>query len=148
MFLHLALCIPVPNFYKHGTTFYGLSVYINYLNSSQYMKMNFVVGFILLSTVCFFIYIYLDDWDNAEILLPFFLQVIWGVGSPEAIHRNAAMPPAFTLMFCGDSRIIGGSGKRKFYRDNKWCSHFLCCLHDKEKVSCTGIQFWSILSLV
>ena len=98
------------------------------------------IGLILLSTV-FFIYIYLDDWDNAEILLPFFLQVIWGVGSPEAIHRNAAMPPAFTLMFCGDSRIIGGSGKRKFYRDNKWCSHFQRCLHDTEKVSCTRIQF-------
>ena len=124
------------NFYKQCTTFYSLSVYINQLSYAGSL-----VNWLLLSIFCFYLYMYLDDWDNAEILLPFFLQVIWGVGSPEAIHRNAAMPPAFTLMFCGDSRIIGGSGKRKFYRDNKWCSHFQRCLHDTEKVSCTRIQF-------
>ena len=42
---------------------------------------------------------YLEDEDNEAILFPFFLQVICGVGSPVAIHRKAAIPPALTLIF-------------------------------------------------
>jgi hypothetical protein len=30
-------------------------------------------------------------------VLPFFLQVMWGVGSPVAIHVKATIPPAFTF---------------------------------------------------
>ena len=58
---------------------------------------------------------YLDDEDKDGILFPFFLHVMWGDGSPDAIHRNAAIPPAFTLIFCGASRITGGSIKEKYF---------------------------------
>lgn len=48
----------------------------------------------------------------SEILFPFFLQVMWGVGSPVATQRKAAIPPARTIWSRGASRMTGGSEKQ------------------------------------
>ena len=59
-----------------------------------------------------------NDWLNSAhldcdtpTLFPFFLHVMWGVGSPRATHRNAAIPPALTRWSEGVSVITGGSAK-------------------------------------
>lgn len=46
------------------------------------------------------------------ILLPFFCHVMWGVGSPVAMHWRAAIPPARILCPWGTSDITGGSARQ------------------------------------